>query len=139
MKYEDMLYLPHPEPRHHVRMSRSNRAAQFAPFAALTGYEELVQEAGRTTEREVILEEEVLLRINEQLTELEKHIAHRPFITITFFERDEKKEGGAYRTLTQRLCKMNRYEKKLTLESGIQIQMESIQSIESDLFGEQML
>lgn len=139
MKYEDMLHLPHPEPKHHVRMSRKNRAAQFAPFAALTGYEDLVEEAGRTTEREVILEEEVLLRISEQLMELEKHMAQRPFLTITFFEKDEKKEGGAYRTLTDRLCKINRYEKNLTLESGIQIPMESIQSIESDLFGEQTI
>ena len=97
-KYSDIINLPHPESRTHPRMPRSDRAAQFAPFAALTGYDDAVAEAGRLTSSKIELDENELERLDRALAYLTEHQAAHPAVTVTYFVPDDKKSGGAYFT-----------------------------------------
>ena len=84
-------------------MSRMNRAAQFAPFAALTGYEESIEETARLTDLRIKLSEYEIEELNAKLNFIQEHIKERPEVTITYFQPDEKKEGGEYITVTGRV------------------------------------
>ena len=95
-KYSDILHLPHPVSEKHPRMPMQDRAAQFSPFAALTGYEEAIYETGRLTEEKTELgEEEKAILDRKQRLLLEK-LDEFPALTVTYFVPDEKKSGGAY-------------------------------------------
>lgn len=98
-KYEDMLYLPHPVSPTHPRMPLQDRAAQFSPFAALTGYDDALRETARLTERFVELDEDGKQEIDRQIGYLQKHPKYTIPVRITYFVPDVKKDGGAYRTL----------------------------------------
>ncbi len=94
--YDDIIGLPHHVSKRHPQMSRLNRAAQFAPFAALTGYGSAVNEEARLTgEREELTEEQIDL-LNRKMSFLRAHIAEQPELTVTYFLADERKEGGRY-------------------------------------------
>ena len=99
-KYDDVIWRQHPTSKKHPRMSRMNRAAQFAPFAALTGYEESIAETARLTDHRIELSEEDIENINTKLNFIKEHIKERPEVTITCFQPDERKEGGEYLTVT---------------------------------------
>ena len=94
-RYEDMLDLPRPVSRTHPPMPVKDRAAQFSPFAALTGYEETIRETERRTEERRELDEDEKAILNGRLRELEAHLNERPEVTFTCFRPDEKKAGGA--------------------------------------------
>lgn len=128
--YEDMLELPHPVSKTHPQMPRRDRAAQFAPFAALTGYEEAVREAARITEEKMILDEDSKEQLDWKLRCLQEKVKEKPTITVTYFLEDEKKKGGKYVTVTGVLKKIDSYTHQFVLESGEEIPVEDIVSLE---------
>jgi len=99
-RYDDVINRQHPTSKKHPRMSRMNRAAQFAPFAALTGYEESIEETARLTDRRIELSEYEIEKLNAKLNFIQEHIKERPEVTIIYFRPDERKEGGSYVTVT---------------------------------------
>ena len=102
-RYDDVIYRQHPTSKKHPRMSRMNRAAQFVPFAALTGYEESIAETARLTDHRVELSEYEIEELNTKLNFIQEHIKERPEVTITYFQPDERKDGGKYLTATGRV------------------------------------
>lgn len=124
--YEDMLELSHPVSKIHPQMPRRDRAAQFAPFAALTGYEEAVREAARFTEEKMILDEDSKEQLDWKLRCLQDKVKEKPAITVTCFLKDEKKKGGKYVTVTGVLKKIDSYTHQFVLESGEEISLEDI-------------
>jgi hypothetical protein len=95
-RYDDMLDLPHPVSKNHKQMRRLDRAAQFKPFAALTGYEESLQEAARLTEKRKDLSEEDLQELNDRLAWCDAHAKEHPLVLVRYFKEDETKAGGTY-------------------------------------------
>lgn len=128
--YEDMLELSHPVSKIHPQMPRRDRAAQFAPFAALTGYEEAVREAARFTEEKMILDEDSKEQLDWKLRCLQEKVKEKPTITVTYFLKDEKKKGGKYVTVTGVLKKIDSYTHQFVLENGEEIPVEDIVSLE---------
>lgn len=98
-KYDDIIDLPHPEPQTHPRMPMRNRAAQFAPFAALTGHDDAIAETRRLTDQHIELDESEMERLNAALLQLEELSAQQPAVIVTYFQPDARKDGGAYRTV----------------------------------------
>lgn len=95
-RYDDMLHLPHPTSQKHPRMPISDRAAQFSPFAALTGHEAAVKETARLTDQKIELDESKKAILDAKLQMIVEQIKSQPIVTITYFVPDEKKAGGAY-------------------------------------------
>ncbi len=106
-KYKDMLHLPHPVSVTHPRMSLQNRAAQFSPFAALTGYDDALRETARLTDRFIELDEDRKQEIDRQLYYIHEHLIQKPPVKITYFVPDSQKDGGSYRTLEGHVQKIN--------------------------------
>ena len=98
--YDDIIALPHPEPRTHPRMSLHDRAAQFSPFAALTGHSAAIAETGRLTDSRITLDESEMARVDAELQHLQELLPSRPTVSITYFVPDERKAGGSYQTVT---------------------------------------
>ena len=96
--YDDIIDLPHPEPQIHPRMPLHDRAAQFSPFAALTGHSAAIAETGRLTDSRVILDEYEMARVDDALQRLQELLPQKPMATITYFVPDGRKAGGAYQT-----------------------------------------
>lgn len=128
--YEDMLELPHPVSKMHPQMPRRDRAAQFAPFAALTGYEEAVREAARITEEKMILDEDSKVQLDWKLRCLQEKVEEKPIITVTYFMKDERKKGGKYVTVTGVLKKIDSYTHQFVLENGEEIPVEDVVSLD---------
>lgn len=131
-KYDDIIHLLRPVSQRHAPMTVQDRAAQFAPFAALTGYEDVIEESGRLTDRRIDLDEGELARLNEALTQIKERLLERPPVRIICFQADSRKAGGAYRTVTGRVKKLDEYEKSLILEDGDTIPLEQIFDIVLD-------
>lgn len=128
--YEEMLHMPHHVSGKHPQMSRYDRAAQFSPFAALTGHEAAVQEAARVTEERAELDEGEKERLNEILyTLLEKYQGH-PDISVTYFCPDERKSGGRYVTETGRIQKLDTFRRTILLDNQSEIPMDQISNIQ---------
>lgn len=127
-KYENMLYLKRPVSRNHPPMDLKDRAAQFSPFAALTGYGDAVKETARQTEQRRELDEYEKAALDEQLRELEAQLQNlengknqaAPRVTVTCFIPDEYKAGGAYRTFTAAVKKINHDRRGIILQNGTQ-------------------
>lgn len=98
--YDDIISLPHPEPRTHPRMSLHDRAAQFSPFAALTGHSAAIAETGRLTDSRITLDESEMARVDAALQRLRELLPQAPAVSITYFVPDERKAGGSYQTVT---------------------------------------
>ena len=98
--YDDIIALPHPEPRTHPRMSLHDRAAQFSPFAALTGHSAAIAETGRLTDSRITLDESEMTRVDAALQRLRELLPQAPAVSITYFVPDERKAGGSYQTVT---------------------------------------
>ena len=128
--YDDILYRSHPVSQKHSPMSRADRAAQFSPFAALTGYDAAVRETARVTERRIELDEGVKAELNARLNCILEHLSEHPQVSITYFMPDEKKSGGAYRTVTGAVRKLDSFAKTLTLVDGTVVPMEEMVHVE---------
>lgn len=128
-RYDDIITLEHPVSKVHPRMSVMDRAAQFSAFAALSGYEDAIDETERLTETYTELDEGEKEILNEQLLKIKENIASHPAATCTYFEPDPKKEGGAYRTYSGKVRKIDAYEKKLVFEDGTGIWIDSLRDI----------
>ena len=115
-KYDDIINLPHHISSNHPRLSMEQRAAQFAPFAALTGYGDSIKETARLTDTRIELNEEEKEMLNIKLQELKNKISTMPQVTITYFVPDVKKVGGEYITKMNRLKKIDEYKKIIILE-----------------------
>lgn len=129
-KYDDIINLPHHVSEVHPPISRADRAAQFSPFAALTGYDAAVQETARVTQRRVELEEEAKAELNARLNQILAHLSEQPLVSFTYFVPDERKSGGVYRTVTGRVKKMDGVAKTLTLMDRTVIPMEELAAVE---------
>lgn len=134
MKYADIINLTHHRSSKHPHMSRRDRAAQFSPFKALTGFEEATRETARTTDEKPELQEDDMARLDRQLSCIQEHIEERPFMEITFFQPDRLKEGGAVKRITGRLRRVDLYNRALIMVDGTTLNMDYILSMESELF-----
>ena len=123
--YSDIIDHPHHVSRTHPQMSMHDRAAQFSPFAALTGFDAAVAEEARVTDRRIELEEDERQRLNERLRILLEHIEEQE-VSITYFVPDERKDGGAYVTKTGALKKIDEYVHVLIMTDGVKIPIREI-------------
>ncbi|MBO4658473.1 MAG: hypothetical protein J5637_02500 [Prevotella sp.] len=115
-EYNDIINLPHHVSKNHPPMPMMNRAAQFAPFAALTGYDAVIQETGRLTDGFIELDDSKKEQLNRKIAELMEQIDERPMVTIIFFKPDERKAGGTYSTVSGKLKKVDEFRQLLVLE-----------------------
>lgn len=129
--YDDLLNLPHHTSAVQPAMSMQNRAAQFAPFAALVGYDALIQETTRLTDQKAELDESVIAELNEKLRLLLELLPQQPEVTVTYFLPDSRKAGGAYRTTSGIIRKFLRNENILVMMDDTQIPIGDIVGIES--------
>lgn len=120
-KYNDIINLPHHISTKHPQMSIENRAAQFAPFAALTGYEDQIQETARITNARIELDEEAKLILDRKLQMLREKIPLRPTVSFTYFIPDTKKDGGEYDTISGIVKKIDEYKQIIILEDRREI------------------
>lgn len=132
--YEDMLLLNHPEPYGHPRMPEEDRAAQFSPFAALTGYEEVVKETARVTDARRLREEDEEEALNRKLQLLAIRLPERPQIQAEYFVPDQRKEGGAFEQIEGRAWKISRSRRRIVLENGREIPIDELTSLSGELF-----
>jgi len=133
-QYDDIINLPHHVSSKRPQMSMEDRAAQFSPFAALTGYDAAIKETGRLTDSQIELGEETLKHLNEQFQLLLDRIGDNPLVHITYFIPDARKAGGAYTTASGVVKKLDTHLRLIILENGVKIPMDDIFSIEGDIF-----
>ncbi len=131
-KYDDIIHLPHHVSLSHAPMPVRDRAAQFAPFAALTGYEAAIRETARLTEEKMELDESSLAALDGKLQMVKEKLAFRPVITVTYFKPDRKKQGGAYVAVKGSVKKIDDYARVLVLEDGEKIPFDDIAGIEEE-------
>lgn len=128
-KYDDIIHLPHHVSDKRPQMPVLDRAAQFAPFAALTGYGEAVKETARLTERRIQPDEETLDILNRRLEFIKEHISERPEVSVCFFRPDSRKEGGAYVTVSGTVKKLDEFRHRLILTDETEIPFEDLWEI----------
>ena len=133
-KYDDMLRLPHHVSASRKPMAMTARAAQFAPFAALSGYDAEVQEAGRLTDRPIEPDEYEKEALNARLRLLARHFREEWVVSLVFFQPDERKAGGAYVTRTGTVKKLYETERLLTLTDGTVIPLDDLIALEGEEF-----
>lgn len=123
-KYDDIINLEHHVSKTHPQMSLEARSAQFAPFSAVTGYEDEVSEVARVTENQIEVTDEIRNDINKKLSYIKQNPNQQ--ISITFFVKDTKKQGGKYETVTRLVKKIDDIKNIITLNDGKVIKMEDI-------------
>ena len=131
-RYDDIIALPHPTSKKHSRMSRLNRAAQFAPFAALTGYGDAITEAARLTGDRTELTDAEQLALGEKLALLKASLGENPVVTLTYFKPDARKSGGAYLSVTGKVRRVREYEREIELTGGTAIPFDRILEIDME-------
>ena len=135
-KYDDIINLPHHVSKKHPQMSLHDRAAQFSPFAALTGHKAAINETARLTDEKQILSEDVIAKLNEQLNLIKENIGTNTIVTITYFVPDDRKSGGAYISHTGVVKKIDEYNHTVILTDKTVIPIEQISEMQSDIFSE---
>lgn len=133
-EYDDLIYLPHPVSRKHPPMSAMDRAAQFSPFSALTGYEAVLREAGRLTDSRAELSEYSRDILDQKQKILLDAAPTYPEITITYFIPDRRKQGGAYGTLKGNLKKIDLARRVIILLDGTEVSLDDVADIQCELF-----
>lgn len=128
-RYADIIDLPHHTSSKHPRMSAIARAAQFSPFAALTGYDAEIKETARLTDEKIELDEDSVNDINAKLQYIKDNIDDNPEITLEYFVPDKKKSGGAYLTLNDRVRIIDEYERSIVFVSGKRVMIDDIYRI----------
>ena len=133
-EYEDIIHLPHHVSKRHPQMSMLDRAAQFSPFAALTGYDAAVEETARLTDRRIELDEYEAQRLDKRIQKLSEHLPERPEVSITYFLPDARKDGGEYITATGCVKRIDHYERRIILMDGTLIPVHEVIEINGELF-----
>ncbi|MCR5078584.1 MAG: hypothetical protein K6B65_01490 [Bacilli bacterium] len=133
-KYEAMYDMEAHESLTHKKMPMADRAAQFSPFAALVGYDEVLSETIRQTEERRLATSDKAEEIERKLLVLEKEVKSSPLIKVTYFARDEKKEGGHYLVFEGNLIKIDPYMKTLVFSSSFRLPISDILELEGDIF-----
>lgn len=134
--YDDIINLPHHVSKSHPQMTMYQRAAQFAPFAALVGHDAMIAETARLTDNEVEKEGGVVSELNRRIAYLNVRLQDYPVVTITYFIHDKRKAGGEYKSNTGTVRKFDEYESTLTMSDGTVIPFSSILDIDGDVFNE---
>lgn len=130
-KYDDIINLEHHISKKHKQMSLENRSAQFAPFAALVGYDNAVKETARTTDSKIFIDDGIKEIINKTIQQIKNNLNNNIQIKVTYFVPDKLKSGGKYQTKIGIVAKINEYLKIIKLEEGTEIPIEEI--IELDI------
>ena len=130
--YDDIIALPHPTSRRHPRMAAADRAAQLAPFAALTGYAAAVKETARETEAFTELAEDEAAALDRRLRLLEERIRERPWVVLTCFQPDQRKAGGAYVEVRGWVKRLDATAGTIILEDGQEIPVKYILGIKEE-------
>ena len=131
--YEDILYMDRP-PSRHPQMPNLERAAQFSPFAALTGYDDAVRESARLTEEQIDLGDWERQALDEKIQWLTLHVGEAVELSVTYFQPDEKKAGGKYVTKKGKMKKLKTFEREIWLEGEAPIPFSQILDLEGDIF-----
>ena len=130
MSYEDIIQLPHHVSKTRPQMSLHDRAAQFSPFAALTGHSDAINETARLAQEQADLDADQIEDLNRKLHALSSRSSAAPAIKITYFLEDENKEGGSYQTIETTLKKIDELNQQLILTDGTVIPMKYIRAID---------
>lgn len=138
-KYKDIIHLPRHVSCTHKHMSNIDRAAQFAPFAALTGHEEAICETARLTDTKVILDESQKEILNRKLRYIQDHLSLQIEISITYFVQDHKKCGGSYQTIKGIVRMIDEIENRIHFYDKQTIKIDDILFIESDILNKIVL
>ena len=133
-KYNEILDLPHHVSKVHPPMSMADRAAQFSPFAALTGFDAAIAESGRLTQTQIELDEEALTALNRKFQFLMEHLKEAPEVQFVFFQPDDRKSGGMYRTISGAVKKVEEFERQIVLQDGQKLPMDCILEMTGDIF-----
>ena len=134
-RYDDIIGLPHHRSAVRPHMPLTDRAAQFSPFAALTGYESVITETARLTDQRIELDEDAKATITQKLQIIAERIRERPEITVTWFRPDEKKAGGAYLTVTGTVRRIDEYGRTILMTDGTRIPLCDVAALEGELHG----
>lgn len=129
IKYQDLIERKHPVSKIHSQMSMHDRAAQFAPFAALTGHNDAIKETARLTKRRIELSEEEKEQLDMKLSQLLRDSQKRKPISVTYFEEDLHKEGGTYITVTGTVKKIDEVGRRLVMEDNRKIIFQDIYAL----------
>ena len=129
-KYDDIINLPRPVSKKRSPMSNLDRAAQFSPFAALTGYDAVIAETGRLTDTKIELDEGGKALMDEKLQMIREHLGEQAAVTLKVFCPDSRKSGGAYETVTGNVKKIDPVARVLVLTGGEAIPIDRIYGIE---------
>ena len=133
-EYNEIMGLPHHVSKTRPQMPMSDRAAQFAPFAALTGYDAAIKETGRLTVERIELDVEALSALDMKYQLLMEALDEAPEVTITYFQPDERKAGGKYVSAVGAVKKIDDFERRITMRDGTRIPMDDVLSIDGELF-----
>ena len=133
-KYDEIMGLPHHVSKTRPQMPMSDRAAQFAPFAALSGYDAAIKETGRLTDERIELDVEALSALDMKYQLLMEVLDEAPEVTITYFQPDERKAGGKYVSAVGTVKKIDDFERRITMRDGTRIPMDDVLSIDGELF-----
>ena len=133
-KYDEIMGLPHHVSKTRPQMPMSDRAAQFAPFAALTGYDSAIKETGRLTDERIELDVEALSALDMKYQILMEALDEAPEVTITYFQPDERKAGGKYVSAVGAVKKIDDFERRITMRDGTRIPMDDVLSIDGEMF-----
>lgn len=133
-KYDDIIHLPHHVSIRRPHMAVIDRAAQFSPFAALTGYDAAVKETARLTDERVELDEYMKDAISHKLQIIEEGLEDQPEIAITYFKQDQKKNGGEYITIISRVKKIDQYRRIVVMADDTVIYIDEIISLDGQIF-----
>lgn len=128
-KYDDIINLPHHVSKTRKPMTMYNRAAQFAPFAALTGYDDAIKETSRLTDKKIEISDELKNELNQKIKFISDNIKLKPKVTITYFVSDNKKSGGIYKTISGNVRRIDEVEKCLFFTNKLIIYFDDIISI----------
>ena len=128
-KYDDIIDLPHHQSPRRAGMPMTDRAAQFAPFAALTGYEDVIEETGRLTQPAAELTDSSVEKLNEKLRVLAENSHHSPTVTVVYFQPDSRKAGGSYVTATGCVKRVDPCSQLLQFTDGRQIPLAAISEL----------
>lgn len=132
--YDDIINLPHHVSKTRKQMPISERAGQFAPFAALTGYDDEVKETARLVDKEIVLDDEVKEMISNKLNIIETFIKDKPLVTITYFIDDIKKDGGKYEEITSNIRRIDEVKRVVILTDKSEINIDKIIDIRGNIF-----